>query len=93
MNRQECKALLPVMQAFAEGKEVEWRWRDGEPWRPTTSPGWNRDQQYRIKPEPMVVWVSVYEDGSVGVAYTKQAGDMPLPRPGVRHVRFVEQPE
>lgn len=53
MNRSEAKELLPIIQAFAEGKAIEIRHGDA-PWVET-----NRikesifdDYQYRIKPEP-----------------------------------------
>ena len=53
MTREEAKELLPIIQAFAEGKAIEIRHGDA-PWVET-----NRikesifdDYQYRIKPEP-----------------------------------------
>lgn len=53
MTREEAKQLLPIIQAFAEGKAIEIRHGDA-PWVET-----NRikesifdDYQYRIKPEP-----------------------------------------
>lgn len=53
MTREEAKEMLPIIQAFAEGKAIEIRHRDA-PWVET-----NRikesifdDYQYRIKPEP-----------------------------------------
>lgn len=53
MTREEVKNLLPVMQAFAEGKEIQY----------VNSEGWVSDKEtmfdgvsyafrYRIKPEP-----------------------------------------
>lgn len=53
MTREEAKEMLPIIQAFAEGKAIEIRHGDA-PWVET-----NRikesifdDYQYRIKPEP-----------------------------------------
>lgn len=56
MNRQEAKELLPVIQAFAEGKTIQvkssdglWYGREGE----NCEFNFNADpQMYRIKPEP-----------------------------------------
>lgn len=51
MNREQAKELLPIIQAFAEGKTIEY-YSDGN---------WSEDkdfifigkaQNYRIKPEP-----------------------------------------
>ncbi|MGN0491852.1 hypothetical protein [Ruminococcus sp.] len=51
MNREESKELLPIIQAFAEGKAIEYSC-DGEEWSETSTPTWNSDYVYRIKPEP-----------------------------------------
>ena len=51
MTREEAKALLPIMQAFAEGKTIEFRACDGE-WKVTNTPTWSNHLFYRIKPEP-----------------------------------------
>lgn len=51
MNREEAKELLPIIQAFAEGKKIEYS--DGENWIETETPSWsNYYYTYRIKPEP-----------------------------------------
>ena len=50
MNRKEIKELLPVLQAFAEGKTVECSFK-GEPWTETNNLLFNEGSKYRIKPE------------------------------------------
>lgn len=45
-----------VMEAFLEGSEIECRFRDG-PWRPSQSPTWSTDIDYRIKAEPESRWL------------------------------------
>ena len=64
MNREEAKALLPVMQAFAEGKDVEYRPIGNPEWRPATAmmPVYH-DNEYRVKPEKVVQWLNIYRDG------------------------------
>ena len=51
MNRKEIKKILPVIQAFAEGKEIQAKginnWRTSEDLNFDLSP-----EEYRIKPEP-----------------------------------------
>lgn len=51
MTREEAKALLPIMQAFAEGKTIEFRACDGA-WKVANTPTWSSCLFYRIKPEP-----------------------------------------
>ena len=51
MTREEAKDLLPIIQAFAEGKTIEFRNSDGE-WDEADSPTWGKRFIYRIKPEP-----------------------------------------
>lgn len=51
MTREEVKNLLPVMQAFAEGKEIQSKTLTGN-WIDVTNPDWDMTRCYRIKPEP-----------------------------------------
>ena len=53
MNRQEAKELLPIIQAFAEGKKIEVR-VGNDSWTETDEVygGRNNDYDYRIKTEP-----------------------------------------
>lgn len=70
MNREETKEAIKVMQAYAEGKEIEYR--TGNVWCLCRNPSWSfGDIYYRIKPEPKVIWVNEYEDGT-GSAYTSR---------------------
>lgn len=52
MNRQEAKELLPIIQAFAEGRPVEFKNYEGE-WMKGEYLAFNKpNKDYRIKPEP-----------------------------------------
>ena len=51
MTREEAKELLPIMQAFAEGKTIEYRGIGGA-WKVANTPTWSSCLFYRIKPEP-----------------------------------------
>lgn len=51
MTREEAKELLPIIQAFAEGKTIEFINDDGE-WEEVDFPTWGKSFTYRIKPEP-----------------------------------------
>lgn len=58
MNRQQAKELLPIIQAFAEGKTIQFKWPNGA-WidledRDVINSATlvNMPQDYRIKSEP-----------------------------------------
>ena len=54
MNRTETKELLPVMQAYAEGKPIQYRAIDGGYWYDVSEDKdveWDR-YEFRVKPEP-----------------------------------------
>lgn len=51
MNREQAKELLPIIQAFAEGKTVQYKTE--KEWIQTNVPTFNPYLwEYRIKPEP-----------------------------------------
>ena len=54
MTREEAKELMPIIQAFAEGKEIESRCIKGDKslWYDDEDPRFDNDLEYRIKPEP-----------------------------------------
>ena len=54
MNRKEAKELMPIIQAFAEGKAIESRCIKGDKslWYDDEDPSFDNDLEYRIKPEP-----------------------------------------
>ena len=54
MTREEVKEMLPVLQAFAEGKTIESRCIKGDKslFYDDEDPSFDNDLEYRIKPEP-----------------------------------------
>ena len=52
MTREEAKELLPIISAFAEGKEIEYYDCNDDDWIKTDTPIWTSKINYRIKPEP-----------------------------------------
>ena len=50
MTREEAKELMPIIQAFVEGKTIEYRGLGGE-WKEAHTPTWSSSLFYRIKPE------------------------------------------
>ena len=51
MTREEAKELLPIIQAFAEGKTIEYYDYNDDDWIETSTPIWQVGVKYRIKPE------------------------------------------
>lgn len=53
MNREQAKELLPIIQAFAEGKTIEFRNKSFKEWVEIDNPSFDPTiTNYRIKPEP-----------------------------------------
>lgn len=54
MTREETKKMLPILQAFADGKTIESRCIKGDKslWYDDEDPSFDNDLEYRIKPEP-----------------------------------------
>lgn len=53
MNRQEAKELLPIIQAFSEGKEIEGIYKGiKSPWFKVEDMVFDGGTIFRIKPEP-----------------------------------------
>lgn len=53
MNRQQAKELLPIIQAFANGKVIEVRPNSSRKWKETTTPTFDGFHEYRVKPKPI----------------------------------------
>ena len=54
MTREEVKEMLPVLQAYADGKTIESRCIKGDKslWYDDEDPSFDNDFEYRLKPEP-----------------------------------------
>ena len=77
MNIEQTKEAIRVMQAFVDGKEVEYERPDGI-WTIINNPCWNwNSQEYRIKPTatirpwtadevPLGAWMRVKDSPKVG---------------------------
>lgn len=96
--REETKRRIAVMQAWVEGKKVEYRNRVHKTsvWRNEVDPAWDWDTyDYRIAPEPKVIWVNEYPGGlSTSWGSKDQAEKMSDQSRAIRiAVRYVEQPE
>lgn len=79
MNREQAKNLLPVIQAFADGETIQVRTEKG--WEDLVNPDFIcLPDRYRIKPEPLEVWIVVDRDGDpTGRVFNNRDG-------AVRHI-------
>ena len=59
MNKEQTEEAIKVMQAYVDGKQIQWFDRHDESWADTTvHPQWNWDEkEYRVKPEPRKVYM------------------------------------
>jgi hypothetical protein len=64
MNASNAKDYLPLVQALAEGKQIQIQKMDGSAWfNPDTEILFQLPaNQYRIKPEPREFWIINYPD-------------------------------
>ena len=84
MNIEETKKAIEVMQAFVDGKDIQYRPIDASDWRVyrhTNPPArichvtWSwSDYDYRVKPEPLECWVTVYNDHLPSTVHTSKEG-------------------
>lgn len=68
MNRERAKQLLPIIQAFAEGKNIQFRQQGVDEWDYIESPTFLDMYEYRIEPpSPMKLYrVEYRKHGSYG---------------------------
>lgn len=84
--------VRPVMEAFAAGKPIEYRGGAGgdRQWIPNTAPTWSQGCEYRVKPEPKVIYAPPFRADRRYYTfeslkdYTDFYGNVPAPR------KFIE---
>lgn len=65
-----------VIKAWADGKPVEWREDPLQGWQLIENPGFIKDYEYRIKPEEVVDYALVYENGVVAGQFYPSTNDV-----------------
>ena len=65
-----------VIKAWADGKPVEWREASMLSWQLIANPGFVKDYEYRIKPEEVVDYALVYENGVVAGQFYPSTNDV-----------------
>jgi hypothetical protein len=90
MTPEQAKKLLPVMQAFAGGKEVQYQHKNlvgSVMWFDATSPTFDLSFEWRVKPEKIVRWVNLYTD-HVCLYFTKDEADAGANRHRIACIRI-----
>lgn len=84
MDRSRAKELLPIIQAFSEGKTVQYKntynmseWIDCH--EDDFGRGFARETEYRIKPEPREFWLGFTEHW--GYKIYKSPGEAAVNKP------------
>jgi hypothetical protein len=67
MTRDEAREFAKLVQAYADGEQIQFHFDDGE-WRGLSDPDFysRTMDSYRIKPEPREWWVLMDRNGQVG---------------------------
>ena len=60
--QEAAKKLLPIVQAAAEGKTIEFRDRASKCWRKKVATEFTTYTEYRVKPEPKIVYIPEFDD-------------------------------
>ena len=63
MDREKVKAMLPILTAYAEGKTIQYKTVHGN-WCDAECPTWVGHVEYRVKPDPIVRYVNVFQNRS-----------------------------
>lgn len=93
MTRERAKELLPIIQAFAEGKATQFSIDDGHSWRDNNTEYhtlnfiFDGSVLYRVKPEPKTVWI--YTD-DLKRDRASIASSEPRPNPSGIWKKFIE---
>lgn len=51
MTKEATKNLIAVMQAYVDGKQIQYTDAESENWTDIESPEWDPNYDYRVKPE------------------------------------------
>ena len=93
MNRERAKELLPIIQAYAEGKKVQYMDSLGA-WKDVADPTFDPVLKWRVKPEPMEIWVRIDAVGQldwIDVYYDKEHAKKECGNTPLMHFREVTE--
>ena len=65
MTRERAKELLPIIQAFADGKTIQMWLPVSKRWEDIDDPTFSDMTTYRVKPAPLEGWANTYDHASM----------------------------
>ena len=78
------------MQAYVDGKTIEFTHGEVEGWKKAVNPNWDWwDTKYRVKPEPREYWILVSPNGNKYVMAENPIGDPDYEKWEVIYVKEV----
>ena len=89
MNREAARKIAPIMQAYADGKDVQYKTSDG--WRDSYAPTFDIRLEWRVKPDPIAFWAILNCKGGVVDTFTSR--EMAVSRINVRNDPCSPYPE
>ena len=99
MTKETAAQYLPLVQALAEGKVIQYRSEFGGRWFIDPNPSFTlKPEQYRVRPEPFECWANVYSDGKIFTHDSREMAECQIPHGSSRGVsrrtiRMIEAPE
>lgn len=64
MTPERAKELLPIIQAFVEGRTIQNRVKGCTVWKDVPYPCWDNECEYRVKPETIKYRVALLRDAT-----------------------------
>lgn len=89
MSPEQAKELLPIIQAFSEGRAVQYRWPMNGPWTDADKLVLDGNAQWRIKPQPAEWWLCYPCSKVLLLGHVKGENCVVCGLP-LRHVREVQ---
>lgn len=77
MNKERLKELLPVMQAYIDGKQIQFKFGTSCVWENIENPSWDMAIEYRIAPEKkkLIRYINIYDDYSSNTHPSRHIAD------------------
>jgi hypothetical protein len=73
MNRDDITKHLPILQAMAEGKQIQQQGTSGDYWYDVEDIYLSGNEVYRVAPEKLSFWINVYKRDGVFVTSIRES--------------------
>ena len=76
-RRKAFAKMLPIIKAYSEGKEIEFKNKYDTEWSTADLPNWKISTEYRVKPEPEIYYTRVFRNFQTGTVSKIKIRDEP----------------